>query len=229
MRLRQSRMQALLLLLPTFQVLITSIAAESSDKTLARAKLAALADDSSLPKTSFVPAASPKGTKDAPVDGMDGKPHAGPYVDDSPKAHEKKPNIVEELRPGKVNSPKPSTTLVGEDDAVLDGDKSVMQDPDRKKATGSTGTEGGISTKDKERLAHETKTGEKMEKIPESPKEARPNPHDDQKQLGTGQKDETSSRVLGAVGLEVGDYAVLSRSIVTDQSIETDRFTKHST
>jgi hypothetical protein len=79
-----------------------------------------------------------------------------------------------------------------------------MQDPDRKLATGNKGTEGGVSAKDKERLAHEDKTGEKLEKVPESPKEPPQQPHSDQKQLqGELAGTETSSRALGAVGLEV--------------------------
>lgn len=205
MRLRQSRAHAFLLLLPALQVLATSIAVDTADKPLARAAAPAYTDVSSLPDVSLAASSSgSKGTKDAPVDGMDGKPHAGPYVDDTPKSHGKQPNVVEELGPGKtpVGSPKESTTLVGGEDSVLDGDKSVMQDPDRKLATGSTGTEGGVSAKDKERLAHEEKTGEKMEKVPESPKEAPQLPHDDQKKLGNAVEAETSTRALGAVGLE---------------------------
>ncbi|OAL49553.1 UPF0016-domain-containing protein [Pyrenochaeta sp. DS3sAY3a] len=204
MRVRQSRAHALLLLLPALQVLATSIAVDTSDKPLARAAVPAYPDVNSQPEPSLAPSPGTKGTKDAPVDGMDGKPHAGPYIDDSPQAHEKKPNIVEELGPGKtpVSHPAESTILVDSEDTILDGDKSVMQDPDRKLATGSTGTEGGVSAKDKERLAHEEKTGEKMEKVPESPKEAPPLPHADQKQLGDADDATATSRGLGAVGLE---------------------------
>ncbi|KAI9867087.1 MAG: hypothetical protein M1823_009140, partial [Watsoniomyces obsoletus] len=62
---------------------------------------------------------------------------------------------------------------------------------------------GGVSAKDKERLAHEGKTGEKLEKVPEPPKEAPPLPHSEQKQLhGEVLEAETSTRALGAVGLE---------------------------
>lgn len=226
MRLRQSRAHAFLLLLPALQVLATSIAVDTADKPLARAAAPAYTDVSSLPDVSLAASSSgSKGTKDAPVDGMDGKPHAGPYVDDTPKSHGKQPNVVEELGPGKtpVGSPKESTTLVGGEDSVLDGDKSVMQDPDRKLATGSTGTEGGVSAKDKERLAHEEKTGEKMEKVPESPKEAPQLPHDDQKKLGNAVEAETSTRALGAVGLEVGCNSALSRMLMTDWTTETHR------
>lgn len=222
MRLRQARVHTLLLLLPALRVLAASIAVDTADKPVARAAVPAYTEANSLPDPSLAPTSGSKGTKDAPVDGLDGKPHAGPYVDDTPTSHDKKPNVVEELGP--VASPKDSTILVGEEDSVLDGDKSVMQDPDRKLATGSTGTEGGVSAKDKERLAHEEKTGEKMEKVPESPKEAPPLPHADQKQLGDKvATTTTTSRILGAVGLEVSCNAVVNRSLLIDHTTETHR------
>ncbi|KAI8937236.1 hypothetical protein NX059_006445 [Plenodomus lindquistii] len=203
MRLRHSRAQALLVLLPALHVLATSIAADTDDRLVARAVApAAHTQLSSLPESSAVPATqAAKGTKDAPVDGMDGKPHAGPYVDDTPKSQEKQPNVVEDLGK-KPAGPAPESVLVGADDRVLDGDKSVMQDPERKLATGSKGTEGGVSAKDKERLAHEEKTGEKKENIPESPKEAPPQPHDQKQLQSDATATDASSRVLGAGGLE---------------------------
>jgi hypothetical protein len=204
MRLQHSRASALLLLLPAVQILASSIAA-ADDKPLARAAVPAYPDVSASPNPSLAPTTNAKGTNDAPFDGQDGMPHAGPYINDDPSPTKKAPAIVEELGPKKtiVGPTKPTPSK-----EVLDGDKSVMQDPDRKLATGNKGTEGGVSAKDKERLAHEEKTGEKLEKVPESPKEAPPLPHD-QKQL---QADvlvaETSSRAAGAVGLEVSNTAV---------------------
>jgi hypothetical protein len=201
MRVRHAPGPTLLLLLPALHVLATSIP-PADDKPLARAAVPAYAEVSALPTPSLAPAGGPKGTKDAPFDGQDGMPHAGPYINDDPSPTKKKPAVVEELGPKKtiVGPQKPSLT----DEKVLDGDKSVMQDPDRKLATGNKGTEGGVSAKDKERLAHEDKTGEKLEKVPEPPKEAPQLPHSDQKQLqGEASGTETSSRALGAVGLEV--------------------------
>ncbi|KAF1947640.1 transmembrane protein PFT27 [Clathrospora elynae] len=200
MKLRQSRVHTLLLLLPAIRVLAASIAVDTKDdKPLARAAVPAYTALNSLPEASLAPSAAAKGTKDAPVDGLDGKPHAGPYVDDSPKSHDKKPNVVEDL--GRTKKPKasPESVLV---DKVLDGDKSVMQDPGRKLATGSTGTEGGVSAKDKERLAHEEKTGAKMEQVPESPKEAPPRPHDQKQLKGDTMEPTSTARAPGAGGLE---------------------------
>ena len=192
----------MLLLLPALRVLATSVAVDTSDDRLpARAVVPAYTQATYSPDASLAPTAPAKGTKDAPFDGLDGKPHAGPYVDDDPKYKGKKaPNVVEDLGSAKQPGASSETVLV---DDVKDGDKSVMQDPARKPATGTTGTEGGVSAKDKERLAHEEKTGEKKEMVPASPKEAHPHPAD-QKQLG-GEAVETASttRVLGAGGLEV--------------------------
>lgn len=205
MRLRHPGTHTLLLLLPALGALAASAAVDVDDKLPARAVPPAYPAASAEPDPSPAPQAGLKGTKDAPVDGFDGKPHHGPYVDDKPTPSRKLPAVVEDLKPGKTSSSAAKdSTLVEADDAVLDGDKSVMQDPDRKMATGKTGTEGGVSAKDKERLAHEEKHGEKMEKVPEPPKEAPPLPHGDQKHLqGDASVAETVTRALGAVGLEV--------------------------
>lgn len=200
MRLRHS-----LILLPALQVLARSTVAEVDNRQLARAAAPAFANDMPDPSPAAASPGSVKGTKDAPVDGFDGKPHAGPYIDDTPTSHDKAPAVVEDLGSGKKTVPgSKDSTLVGAEDKVLDGDKSVMQDPDRKLATGKTGVEGGVSAKDKERLAHEDKTGSKKEQVPTSPKEAPPLPHGEQSHLEDAAATETTStRVYGAVGLEV--------------------------
>lgn len=190
----------LALLLPAVRVLAaTTSTSSSSSSTSADADADANTAPLAAPR-SAAPAAlldSPaqqalRGTKDAPVDGLDGKPHAGPYVDDQPTAG-KKPNIVQDLGP-KLPGPLPSPTF----DGVLAGDKSVMQDPQRLPATGSTGTEGGVSAKDAARLAHEEQTGSKKENVPESPKEPPPHPHVADSQPADG----VTERVLDASGLE---------------------------
>jgi hypothetical protein len=199
MRLQHTSVSTLLLLLPIIQVLAKSVDS-ADDKPLPRAALPAYKDVSASPTPSLAPTVNAKGTKDAPFDGQDGMPHEGPYIKDDPSPTKKKPAIVEELGPKKpvVGPAKPSPTK-----EVLDGDKSVMQDPDRKLATGNKGTEGGVSAKDKERLAHEDKTGEKLEKVPESPKEAPPLPHDQKQLQGEASTMESSTRAAGAAGLEV--------------------------
>jgi putative Ca2+/H+ antiporter (TMEM165/GDT1 family) len=199
MRLRQT-----LILLPALQVLARSTIAEIDDKKVARAAAPAYTSTYPDPSPAAVTPGSLKGTKDAPVDGFDGKPHAGPYIDDTPTSHDKQPAVVEDLGTGKKTVPgRKDSTLVGAEKEVLDGDKSVMQDPDRKLATGKTGVEGGVSAKDKERLAHEDKTGSKKEQVPTSPKEAPPLPHGEQSHLKEAASISASStRLAGAVGLE---------------------------
>lgn len=234
MRLRQPRATALLLLLPAVQVLSAQVL-----KDVESTKVARVASSDIAAATGAAAAAaeglSPKqqGTKDAPVDGFDGKPHAGPYVDDTKIATKQGPGGIEELRPG---SRKPTTAEKEELAAKIEKDDSVMNDPDRQSPKGVTGTEGGVSAKDKERLAHEGKTGEKMEKVPEAPKEAPevPTSHGDQNHIKDktegskdGKKDsEDSTRVLGAQGLEVrrSTKSLYEGCFTANGTTETHRF-----
>jgi len=174
-------------LLPAVHVLAATTSADTDAAPLAAPRNAVPAASPSTPASQTL-----RGTKDAPVDGLDGKPHAGPYVDDQPTAG-KTPNIVEDLGP---KPPGPERAPAA--DGVLDGDKSVMQDPQRRPATGSTGTEGGVSAKDAARLAHEEQTGSKKENVPASPKEPPPHPHATDLQPA----DTATERVLDAGGLE---------------------------
>ena len=113
------------------------------------------------------------GTKDAPVDGKDGKPHAGPFVGSEKDQKSKSTSIDGELviKPGKADAAElvaPDSTKIPQ---VNDG---VMDDPNREvPKQGTTGTEGGVSEKDKVRKAQEGQTGEKVGKTPDPPKEAR--------------------------------------------------------
>jgi len=199
MRIPSQPAPLLLLLLPALHAFANSLPSEV-DKNVARA----------LPVADY-PAASPlseqsvKATKDAPVDGLDGKPHEGPYVDGKPSIPKKLAGGIEELRPGAERiTPK---KLTEEELAALGPENDgVMDDPDRVAPVGVTGTEGGVSAKEKDRLAHESKTGEKLEKIPEQPKEAPPLPHAEQERLNPSPPTETNTKKLGAQGLEVCHY-----------------------
>ncbi|KAK7743807.1 GCR1-dependent translation factor 1 [Cytospora paraplurivora] len=120
------------------------------------------------------------GTKDAPVDGKDGRPHEGPFVE------------VEHLTSTSGDSKKDLPPLEGRpvDPTIVDGVKipqtndGVMNDPDRSQAKeGTTGTSGGVSEKDQARKAKEGATGEKAANKPESPKEAPPLPHSEQEKM----------------------------------------------
>jgi len=103
------------------------------------------------------------GTKDAPVDGMDGKPHSGPFVDGS----------AESVKVKEVNTlpAKKQDTTVIED--------GVMNDPNRQlPKKGTTGVEGGVSEKERDRKASEAAPGRKPLKKPDPPKEPIAAPHE---------------------------------------------------
>jgi hypothetical protein len=199
----------LLLLLPVLPVFASSLPKDTDSKQVAR--------DAQVQEYVAVPTLTPEspkkvdvGTEDAPVDGLDGKPHAGPFVDGK-----KKPAAeVEDLLPKGTLMPDPTKKtkdLTKEEWALLKEEDGVMND--RNRATpkdGTTGTEDGVSAKTKERKKEEDRTGEKVEKTPDPPKEAPPLPVDEQKNINKHKnKDktptETSTRQLGAVGLEVRD------------------------
>ncbi|KAF3768475.1 putative Gdt1, partial [Cryphonectria parasitica EP155] len=120
------------------------------------------------------------GTKDAPVDGVDGRPHEGPFVES------------ENLRSSTGDLKKDLPPLEGRprDPNVIDGvripetNDGVMNDPNRAEPKeGTTGTSGGVSEKDQVRKAKEGATGEKTENKPEPPKEAPPLPHSEQEKI----------------------------------------------
>jgi hypothetical protein len=207
MRLRQNRAPALLLLLPTLRVFAATTVTDAEEAQVARAVVPDYAGVSTVPTAT--PTSVIKATKDAPVDGLDGKPHAGPYIDDTPPIEKKLPATVEDLRPEAAKpkpKPKPAKELTKEEWAALGGPENdgVMDDPNRSAPKGNTGTEGGVSAKDKDRKVQEDKTGEKAEQVPTPPKEAPPHPHGEQERIaGDNQDTETLTKKLGAQGLEV--------------------------
>lgn len=128
--------------------------------------------------------------KVAPVDGNDGRPHNGPWVETDGKVDESLPPL--EGRP--------------EDPTVVDGEKipeshdSVMNDPNREPPKeGTRGTEGGVS--EKSRMAEE---GQEGGKTPETPKEA-PVHHHEEQPAPVNAAAEEAPQDGEASGLEVGD------------------------
>jgi Ca2+/H+ antiporter, TMEM165/GDT1 family len=156
----------LFLLLPA---LATSVAVDSSKSK--PGSVQHLAADkqpaSSSNNLAAAPDARPEyGTKDAPVDGLDGKPHAGPFVESTKK---KSSQEIEDLGDGGETMSKEAQERVLKDTFDLPEDDGVMSDVgDREAVKGPTGTEGGVSQKDRERK----EKGETSEKKPEAPKEA---------------------------------------------------------
>lgn len=186
MRIRQRRA-------PLGLLLLSSLAATSA--------LASSLD--SVPLNPATGSSSKIGTKDAPVDGKDGRPHEGPFVE------------VEHLTSGSDLKKLPPLEGRPTDPTIVDGVKipqtndGVMNDPDRSQAKeGTTGTSGGVSEKDQVRKAKEGATGEKAENKPESPKEAPPLPHSEQEKIlskedATKDKSKPDGKTEDFSGLEV--------------------------
>lgn len=138
------------------------------------------------------PVASTKayvGTEDAPVDGLDGKPHAGPFVDTTPDDSQAKKNEVA-AESVMVEKPLPASLerlthgASSEDgwrlEDIPEKNDGVMNDENRPvPKKGTTGTEGGVSEKSKERLSK----GGLAENKPQEPKEAPPLPHSEQERI----------------------------------------------
>lgn len=122
------------------------------------------------------------GTKDAPVDGKDGRPHLGPFVETSAERERKKVKDSD----GETEVKKPVPTKLSEGASSKDAAKmpetndGVMDDPNRTgPKEGTRGTEGGISEKNKDRKGSQLDRS-KPEKKPDPPKEVPPLPHSEQ-------------------------------------------------
>ncbi|KAM0720721.1 hypothetical protein Q7P37_004858 [Cladosporium fusiforme] len=146
------------------------------------------------------------GTEDAPVDGMDGKPHAGPFVDIAPE------QTASATGTASATAKKALPTLLekfADDSADNEGWKlkdipekndGVMNDEARiKPKKGTTGTEGGVSEKDKAKLSK----GGNVENKPQSPVEAPPLPHSEQEQIEA--KGERAEKTKEEKDTEKGD------------------------
>ena len=149
-----------------------------------------------LPVTQSSPKPTAIGTKDAPVDGKDGKPKVGPFVSSEKDREKDRKKQKPDSEDGELVTKKPESTKDGSvETMIVDGkvteiSDGVMNDPSREKPReGTTGTEGGVSEKDKVQKAQEGQTGEKAEKKPDPPKEAPPLPHSEQEKITQGEKE----------------------------------------
>jgi len=212
MKFRRRPSPLLLLLLPSLATVLVAAAQDGTEATLSKAPRPRDAKVDTTPSPIIDLTTKQKydvGTKDAPVDGKDGKPHAGPFVSsekDFKKDSKKSKTSSEdgELVLGKDEYADLKAPDGGKIPAVNDG---VMDDPNRElPKQGTTGTEGGVSEKDKARKAKEGQTGEKLEKKPDSPKEAPPLPVSEQVKLKsekTKSKDSDDDSDDDFAGLEV--------------------------
>lgn len=213
MKFRRRNAPLILLLVP-FASALSAAAQDNIQSTLTtkstEARDAAKLDPNPSPLVDIAKGKYDVGTKDAPVDGKDGKPHAGPFVG-SEKDPKKSKTTAEEVE--KVIGKDDTSELVNPDGskipAVNDG---VMNDPSRQlPKQGTTGTEGGVSEKDKARKAQEGQTGERIEKKPDSPKEAPPLPLSEETKKTKAEKakakelDDEDEDVDSLAGLEKPD------------------------
>ena len=128
------------------------------------------------PGTSKGPKAAPKGTLDAPVDGKDGKPHDGPWVETEAERDRKKDKA--DGRTYTAAGTEEAGDPLGQDGNLIPhSNEGVMDDPGRLgPKEGTRGTEGGMTEKTKD-------VKQLKEKVPETPKEARPLPHSEQEKI----------------------------------------------
>ncbi|KAG5940326.1 hypothetical protein E4U53_007612 [Claviceps sorghi] len=119
-------------------------------------------------------------TKDGPIDGIDGKPHFGPFVETDGRAVDKEGQELPKLK-GRPDDP----TLV-DGQKIPKSNDGVMSDKNRKRPESgiSTGTDGGVTEKAKVRKEKEGKTGQKTVTTPTAPKEQPPLPHSEERKLG---------------------------------------------
>ena len=138
--------------------------------------------------------------KVAPVDGNDGRPHNGPWVETDGKVDDRLPPL----------DGRPDDPTVVDGQKIPDSHDGVMNDPNREvPKEGTRGTEGGVSEKEKERKEQEI-TGERVERTPETPKEVPPgHAHEEEGPAAVDAvvDDDTAPKVDGeASGLEVREF-----------------------
>lgn len=122
--------------------------------------------------------------KDAPIDGKDGRPHTGPFVETSAERGRKKAKGSAGDGEKSATSDKPPVKGKVPEDAPETND-GVMDDPYRTgPKEGTTGTEGGVSEKSRDKEGSLAAIGAEEGKKPDPPKEAPPLPHSEQEKVG---------------------------------------------
>lgn len=174
-------------------VLSHEIAQELADSKVSRtADLKQGSDPSAIIEIQLKPTSvTVVGTKDAPVDGKDGRPHSGPWVETAAERDRKKAKESGEKEmsaSGKNAAPKDTkkgdTLADSWDSPIPMSNDGVMDDPNRLgPAEGTRGTNGGITEKTREKKLQEGLDGVKPEKVPEKPKDVPPLPHSEQEKL----------------------------------------------
>ena len=191
MRLRHSFL-AVVLVLPQYVLLTHAESFEDGDVKGGKKDAVPLGPDPALTPNIIQKGSTSQGvgTKDAPVDGKDGRPHEGPFIETAAERDRKKAKESgndEVLTAPKKPPPKDLNGASYKDGWSLpmpESNDGVMDDPDRVgPKEGTRGTEGGISEKNRDRLLLEDSSGGQSEKKPDQPKEAPPLPHSEQEKV----------------------------------------------
>ena len=157
----------------------------SSQKDLGGPEPSAQSDNDSPKYASSVQA------KDAPIDGKDGRPHTGPWVETSAQRDRKKAKEEGKVEKTASSDKKPINGKVPAKDGekIPETNDGVMDDPYRAgPKEGTRGTEGGISEKSKENEEKLAGIGAEEGKKPDPPKEAPPLPHSEEQTAGGNEK-----------------------------------------
>ncbi|KAL3468810.1 hypothetical protein BJX99DRAFT_242663 [Aspergillus californicus] len=140
----------------------------------------------------LTPKAASKGTLDAPVDGKDGRPHAGPWVETSAERDRKKSGTVTSGQEQARSDTKSAGHLDANGKLIPYTNDGVMDDHNRAAPKeGTRGTEGGLS----EKLKGSTHAGDKS---PDGPKEAPPLPHSEEHKSPTAGNDSDAKDTKGS-------------------------------
>ncbi|KAG6004683.1 hypothetical protein E4U21_000838 [Claviceps maximensis] len=195
MRFHSRHYPLLLLLLPSLAVGLSSRAA-SSDKdgesrSLAAAAASRQADDATTSQAGTGTRVRTVAKK-AMIDRTDGKPHSGPFVATDGLAVDRQGQKLPKLK-GRPDDP---TLIDGQ--KIPETNDGVMSDKNRNRPESgmSTGTDGGVTEKDKVRKEKEGKTGQKILTKPTAPKEQPPLPHSEERKLHNGKEEETDKSKL---------------------------------
>ncbi|PYI02528.1 UPF0016-domain-containing protein [Aspergillus sclerotiicarbonarius CBS 121057] len=187
----------LLLLLPALSTALTdSSSANNSVKDSLLAEREALTPNAVELDAVTAPKAA-KGTLDAPIDGKDGRPHAGPWVETSAERDRKKTGSTTSSEEKAKGDSKATEKLGPDGNPIPYSNDGVMDDPHRTgPKEGTRGTEGGVSEKLREPYS--------SEKTPGSPKEAPPLPHSESQKLPVSDEDEVKDTKSSSTDSNLG-------------------------
>lgn len=213
MKFRRRRAPLLLFLIPVLSSVIAQELGAKPPAINARDVIGSNVADQAVGPSANANAntkANPVGTKDAPVDGKDGMPHVGPFVETSAERSRKKAKESgDEEQP--LKPIKSSVKDAYSSDADLpQSNEGVMDDPHRVgPKEGSRGTEGGVSEK-----SRDSKIGQ--EKKPDRPKEQPPLPHGEEPhEKATEEKEASKQTEEEKKLLEVWNSSSIDQALLT--------------